>query len=150
MRHTGRGLPWSGPGEVLRSWLAAALPPLQADGHSLTLTRHPVEKSSDDIVLHDSILPSAEVLEHYTYDTKSEKGALVQFEFWFTTSNPEMGSGWIKPSFSGEKLYLSRLTHNSMSLMRMESYRADMVPCIMLINSSVRDLDSMIILELVS
>ena len=150
MRHTGRGPTWGSAGEVLRLWLTAVMPPLLGDGHSFTLIRRPVDQSSDDIVFTDPTIPSADVLEHYTYDTKLENGNLTQLEFWFTTSVPEMGSGRIKPSFSGEKLYLSRLNHNAMSLMRMESYRADMVPCIMLINSSVRDLDSMIKAELVS
>ena len=149
-RHKGRGDPWKSPGEVLRLWLEAVLPPLCAAKHSLTLTCRPIKKSHDDLNLNALPLPPAEVLDHYTYDTKTEKGTLVQFEFWFTTSNPEMGSGRTRPSFPGDKLYLSRLTQHSMTLMRMESYCTDMVPCIMLLNSVVRDDDSMIKSELIA
>ena len=148
-RHSGRGDPWKSPGEVLRLWLEAVLPPLHAAKHTLTLTRRPIEKSHDDIDLTAPSLPTAAVLDHYTYDTKMERGALVQFEFWFTTSTPDMGSGRTRPAFPGDKRYFSKLTQHSMSLMRMESCRTDMVPCIMLLNSAVRDSDSDIKSELI-
>lgn len=107
MRHTRWGDTWRGPGEVLRLWLKAVLPPIHADHYSLTLTRRPIEKSSDNITFHDSTPPSAEVLDHYTHGTKSEKGFLVQFEFWFSTSNSKMGSGRTRPSSLARTLPLS-------------------------------------------
>jgi hypothetical protein len=45
--------------------------------------------------------------------------------------------------------YLARLAQHSITIMRMESHRTDLIPCILLVNSAVRDTSAMIKAELV-
>jgi hypothetical protein len=150
VRHSGRGPSWSSAGEILRHWLLAVLPPLLADQHSLTLIRRPLDQAVDDIHLSPTMVPAPDVLEHYIYDSRSDKGSPTLFEFWFTSSHPDMGSGLNPPGFSQEdKQYLARLSQHSITIMRMESHRTDLIPCILLVNSAVRDISVMIKSELV-
>jgi hypothetical protein len=91
-----------------------------------------------------------DVLEHYTYNPHFDKGSLRLFEFWFTSSHPSMGSGLNPPGFSkGDKQYLARLTQNLISIMRTESHRTDLIPCILLVNSAVCNISAKIKDELV-
>jgi hypothetical protein len=100
VQHTGQGPTWSTSGEVLQIWLSVVLPSLYANNYSITLIRRPPDQAKDDIPLTTSV-PAPEVLDHYTYKTRLDKGPLIQFEFWLTSSHLDLGPGQKPDSLAG-------------------------------------------------
>ncbi len=89
LQNIGKGAPaWTdtSPGRLLKHWMNGWIPMFHQSDYLFTLTRQPTDTTQDPIAIHAlTDIPTAEVLDHYTFDTQIKKGKLIQFDFWFTS-----------------------------------------------------------------
>ena len=143
---------WRGsPDTVLHLWLRAVLPPLQTNGHSITLTRSPHEISQHDTLISTSFLPPPVDLHQYIYHPFPRHNKFKRFEVWLTSTHSSIGAA-VHESFdpTGTATYQQHLRTSNLWVQHAERFLADTIPCVLLTKSISQDLDALIVEELQS
>ncbi len=157
LQNVGKGAPaWTNttPGSILTHWLNGWIPMFIKSEFSFTLTRHPSDNTQDPLTIQASTdIPSAAILEHYTFDTQIKKGKLIQFDIWFTSDCEDINNNGAQSFLRNSELqsnYSKEVRGNFIYSMKMERRPIGLVPCIMLERSLLRDNDDRIKQELIN
>ena len=155
LQNVGKGAPaWTdtSPGRLLKHWLNGWIPMFTQSGFNFTLTRQPSDTPQDPIGINSlTDIPTAEVLEHYTFESQIKKGKIIQFDIWFTSDCDDINNNGAQSFLRTSELqsnYSKEVRGNFIWSMKMERRPIGMIPCIMLERSLLRDNDERIKHEL--